>query len=116
MLLEELGKPCETVRYDHDSATRLAPPELEAVRPLGKSPTVSEAVTAVMIPLRIPYLARRGKPWTPRTESLVSINPPEMQNRDRARGAAASQAYRRSAAELVESLSALMPIQDDRRS
>lgn len=37
-LLEELGVPYELVKYARDAETRLAPPELEALHPLGKSP------------------------------------------------------------------------------
>ncbi|WP_199553884.1 glutathione S-transferase family protein [Sandaracinobacteroides hominis] len=37
-LLEELGLPYEIVKYQRDAVTNLAPPELEAVHPLGKSP------------------------------------------------------------------------------
>lgn len=39
-LLEELGLPYEVRRYERDTATMLAPPELRAVHPLGKSPLV----------------------------------------------------------------------------
>jgi len=39
-LLEELGKPYEIKRYQRDAVTRLAPPELAAVHPLGKSPVI----------------------------------------------------------------------------
>ena len=41
-LLEELGVPYEIARYQRDPATRLAPPELQAIHPLGKSPMVSD--------------------------------------------------------------------------
>lgn len=41
-LLEELGLPYEIARYDRDAATRLAPAELKAVHPLGKSPVVTD--------------------------------------------------------------------------
>ena len=41
-LLEELGIPYELKRYQRDPQTRLAPPELEAVHPLGKSPVITE--------------------------------------------------------------------------
>lgn len=41
-LLEELGAPYELKTYQRDAATRLAPPELKAVHPLGKSPVVTE--------------------------------------------------------------------------
>jgi glutathione S-transferase len=39
-LLEELGLPYELVEHRRDPATRLAPPSLEAVHPLGKAPLV----------------------------------------------------------------------------
>ncbi|HEX7886722.1 MAG TPA: glutathione S-transferase [Phenylobacterium sp.] len=41
-LLEELGAPYEIVRYERDPTTMLAPPELKAVHPLGKSPVITE--------------------------------------------------------------------------
>lgn len=41
-LLEELGVPYELRRYQRDPATMLAPPEMRAVHPLGKSPIVVE--------------------------------------------------------------------------
>ncbi|KUR71735.1 glutathione S-transferase [Novosphingobium fuchskuhlense] len=37
-LLEELGVPYELKIYQRDAVTNLAPPELKAVHPLGKSP------------------------------------------------------------------------------
>ena len=39
-LLEELGTPYEIVPYKRDAMTRLAPPELKKVHPLGKSPVI----------------------------------------------------------------------------
>ena len=39
-LLEELGTPYEMKRYQRDAKTRLAPVELAAVHPLGKSPVI----------------------------------------------------------------------------
>ena len=41
-LLEELGTPYEMKRYQRNATTRLAPPELEAVHPLGKSPVITD--------------------------------------------------------------------------
>ena len=41
-LLEELGTPYEMKRYQRDATTRLAPPELKAVHPLGKSPIITD--------------------------------------------------------------------------
>jgi glutathione S-transferase len=42
-LLEELGAPYEVKRYQRDPRTMLAPPELRAVHPLGKSPVIDDA-------------------------------------------------------------------------
>ncbi len=42
-LLEELGLAYEIVPYKRDAVTRLAPPELKAVHPLGKSPVIRDA-------------------------------------------------------------------------
>ncbi len=39
-LLEELGLPYEIQHYQRDTTTRLAPPELMKVHPLGKSPVL----------------------------------------------------------------------------
>jgi glutathione S-transferase len=41
-LLEELGLPYEVQRYQRDRKTMLAPPELRAVHPLGKSPVIED--------------------------------------------------------------------------
>ena len=41
-LLEELGVPYEIKHYARDATTRLAPPELIAVHPLGKSPVITD--------------------------------------------------------------------------
>ena len=41
-LLEELGLPYEIVHYKRGTPVPLAPPELKAVHPLGKSPVVTD--------------------------------------------------------------------------
>ena len=46
-LLEELGLPYEIRAYQRDPVTMLAPPELKAVHPLGKSPVITEGDTTV---------------------------------------------------------------------
>jgi glutathione S-transferase len=46
-LLEELGLEYEVKRYERDPNTRLAPPELKAVHPLGKSPVLRDADVTV---------------------------------------------------------------------
>jgi glutathione S-transferase len=67
-LLEELGVPYELARYQRDPKTILAPPELAAVHPLGKSPVVTEdgAVIAESGAI-LEYLAEHhgGGKWVP---------------------------------------------------
>lgn len=46
-LLEELGLPYEIRRYQRDPKTMLAPPELRAVHPLGKSPVIDDDGTVL---------------------------------------------------------------------
>jgi len=41
-LLEELAVPYEVKRYERDPKTMLAPPELRAIHPLGKSPVITD--------------------------------------------------------------------------
>jgi len=57
-LLEELGLPYEVKRYQRDAKTMLAPPELRAVHPLGKSPVISDGdVTLAESGAIVEYLA-----------------------------------------------------------
>ncbi|KPF98144.1 glutathione S-transferase [Rhodopseudomonas sp. AAP120] len=59
-LLEEIGAPYELKRYQRDAVTRLAPPELEAVHPLGKSPVITDGdLTLVESGAIVDYLLRR---------------------------------------------------------
>jgi glutathione S-transferase len=46
-LLEELGTPYTVKRYSRHPVTLLAPPELKAVHPLGKSPVIDDDGTVV---------------------------------------------------------------------
>ncbi|HET6789790.1 MAG TPA: glutathione S-transferase [Aquabacterium sp.] len=46
-LLEELGVPYEIKVYKRDSRTRLAPPELKKIHPLGKSPVITDGELVV---------------------------------------------------------------------
>jgi glutathione S-transferase len=46
-LLEELGVPYEVKRYERDAKTMLAPPELLAVHPLGKSPVIVDGDSTI---------------------------------------------------------------------
>lgn len=47
-LLEELDLPYEIRHYQRDATTRLAPPELKAVHPLGKSPVLGDGDRTVI--------------------------------------------------------------------
>jgi glutathione S-transferase len=59
-LLEELGIPYEVRRYQRDAKTMLAPAELRAVHPLGKSPVIEDAgQTLAESGAIIEYLAER---------------------------------------------------------
>jgi glutathione S-transferase len=59
-LLEELGLEYEVKRYQRDRQTMLAPPELRAVHPLGKSPVVSDGdVTMAESGAILEYLVER---------------------------------------------------------
>ena len=59
-LLEELGVPYELKVYQRDKVTRLAPPELKAVHPLGKSPVLTDgAQTVIESGAIVDYLIRR---------------------------------------------------------
>ena len=59
-LLEELHLPYEIRHYARDATTRLAPPELKAVHPLGKSPVLEEAgLTLIESGAIVDYLIRR---------------------------------------------------------
>ncbi|MDB5936736.1 MAG: glutathione S-transferase, partial [Massilia sp.] len=46
-LLEELGLEYEIRKYQRDPKTMLAPPELRAVHPLGKSPVITDGDATV---------------------------------------------------------------------
>ena len=59
-LLEELGLDYEIKRYARDAVTRLAPPELKAVHPLGKSPVLTDqGLTLIESGAIVDHLIRR---------------------------------------------------------
>ena len=59
-LLEELALPYEVVHYQRDAKTMLAPPELLAVHPLGKSPVVEDdGLTVIESGAIVDYILRR---------------------------------------------------------
>jgi glutathione S-transferase len=58
-LLEELAIPYELKTYARNATTRLAPPELKAVHPLGKSPVISDGgLTVIETGAIIDYIIR----------------------------------------------------------
>ena len=62
-LLEELGVEYQIQRYERDPKTMLAPQELRAVHPLGKSPVVTDGdLTLAESGAIIDYLANRYGP------------------------------------------------------
>ncbi|MFL5297614.1 MAG: glutathione S-transferase family protein [Phenylobacterium sp.] len=59
-LLEELGAPYEIKFYQRDATTNLAPPELKAVHPLGKSPVITDdGVTIAESGAIVDYIVRK---------------------------------------------------------
>mgnify|MGYP000483507760 CR=1 FL=1 len=60
-LLEELELEYEVKRYERDRRTSLAPPELKAVHPLGKSPVITDGeITVAETGAIIEYLCARA--------------------------------------------------------
>jgi glutathione S-transferase len=59
-LLEELGVPYVLTSYQRDATSNLAPPQLRAVHPLGKSPVITDGdVTIAESGAIVDYLIRR---------------------------------------------------------
>jgi glutathione S-transferase len=59
-LLEEIGVPYELIRYQRDAKTNLAPPELKAIHPLGKSPVIVDGTrTIAESGVIVEYLVRK---------------------------------------------------------
>src|SRR5437588_8384509 len=59
-LLEELAVPYEMKRYQRNPETRLAPPELKTVHPLGKSPVITDGnITLAESGAVVDYIIRR---------------------------------------------------------
>ena len=59
-LLEELGTPYEIRHHARNATTRLAPPELMAVHPLGKSPVIEDdGLTVIESGAIVDYILRR---------------------------------------------------------
>jgi glutathione S-transferase len=62
-LLEEVGTPYELKRYQRNAETRLAPPELKQVHPLGKSPVITDGdMTIAESGAIVDYIIRRYGP------------------------------------------------------
>ncbi|WP_342617068.1 glutathione S-transferase [Rhodoferax sp. GW822-FHT02A01] len=73
-LLEELGVPYDIKRYQRDPRTRLAPPELRAIHPLGKSPVITDGNEVVAESGAIlEYLVEKFGEWAP--PELAALQP-----------------------------------------
>lgn len=84
-LLEELGLAYELRIYQRDAQTRLAPPELKHIHPLGKSPVITDGSTVVAESgAIIEYLA----------EHYGQAAPPDLAHLTPARGTPAHHACR----------------------
>jgi glutathione S-transferase len=69
-LLEELGTPYSIVFYQRDAKTRLAPAELKAIHPLGKSPVIRDGEQVIAESGAImEYLAERANRLIPARNS-----------------------------------------------
>jgi glutathione S-transferase len=74
-LLEELGLPYEVKRYQRDAQTMLAPPELRAVHPLGKSPVITDGeVTLAESGAIVDYLASRHGHLVPKANTPEHVH------------------------------------------
>ncbi len=74
-LLEELGIPYELRIYHRDPRTRLAPAELKAVHPLGKSPVITHGdITVAESGAILEYLVETFPP--PPDSELAGLVPP----------------------------------------
>lgn len=75
-LLEELGADYEIVHYQRDPVTNLAPPQLKASHPLGKSPLIEDdGLRVAESGAIIQYLCERhhGRDWLPPENSVEHV-------------------------------------------
>ena len=80
-LLEELGVPYDVKRYERNSATMLAPPELKAVHPLGKSPVITdEGLTLAETGLIVEYVCDRYGEGRLAPAKSAGVDSPERLN------------------------------------
>jgi glutathione S-transferase len=70
-LLEELNVPYDIKHYQRDATTRLAPPELQNIHPLGKSPVITDNGRVIIESgAIIDYIIRKyGQQLQPATDS-----------------------------------------------
>ncbi len=75
-LLEELGSEYEIVPYQRDPQTMLAPPELRAIHPLGKSPVIeADGLVIAETGAIVEHLIRTrgGDAWAEPTEPAARV-------------------------------------------
>ena len=77
-LLEELGVPYEVKRYERNTQTMLAPPELKKIHPLGKSPVITDdGVTIAETGLICEYICDRYGHGRLAPAKSVGVDSPE---------------------------------------
>ena len=74
-LLEELGMDYDIVSYQRDPVTRLAPPAIKAVHPLGKSPVIRDGLVVAESGAIVEYLV--GKYGHGRLAPAADFNSPD---------------------------------------
>jgi glutathione S-transferase len=74
-LIEELGMDYDIVSYQRDPVTRLAPPAIKAVHPLGKSPVIRDGLVVAESGAIVEYLV--GKYGHGRLAPAADFNSPD---------------------------------------
>jgi len=74
-LIEELGMDYDIVSYQRDPVTRLAPPAIKAVHPLGKSPVIRDGLVVAESGAIVEYLV--GKYDHGRLAPAADFNSPD---------------------------------------
>ena len=72
-MLEELGIDYQIKHYKRDSKTMLAPAELKAIHPLGKSPAITDGETTIVESGAIIEYLAHGKPRPTTHAGLKSV-------------------------------------------
>ena len=72
-MLEELGHEYKIISYQRDPKTRLAPPELKAIHPLGKAPVIRDGEEVLIESGAIRPVIDRVFPFEMTDEALAYV-------------------------------------------